>query len=326
MPNCFRRMEYPRPGCYFKQYDRFLLEAIHYPVRARPSRFIQDCPVQRRDSIHVYQARLRVKQLTDRVAVVTGAGSGIGRAICLELARRGVDIAAADIDEAALAEVREGVESLGRKCSTHTLDVSNRQQMQSLPEAVLAQHGAVHILVNNAGVSVNLSFLEQEIEDLEWITGINYWGVVYGCKFFLPYLQRENEAHIVNISSSAGFTGMKWQSSYAATKFAVTGLSESLFVELANTGVGITCVHPGAVATNILDAARMAEDRREKMLRTFKFATPPEHAARTICKAIEKNRFKVVLCVDSRVLYAIKRLAPTGLLKIMRLVNSRTGT
>lgn len=214
------------------------------------------------------------------------------------------------------------MEALNQKCSTHVLDVSSRQQMQSLPEAVLAQHGAVHILVNNAGVSVNLSFLEQQIEDLEWITGINYWGVIYGCKFFLPYLQLEDEAHIVNISSSAGFTGMKWQSSYAATKFAVTGLSESLFVELANTNVGITCVHPGAVATNILDAARMAEDRREKMLKTFRFATPADKAARTICRAIEKKRFKVVLCVDSHILYAMKRLAPVGLLKLMRLANS----
>jgi short-subunit dehydrogenase len=266
-----------------------------------------------------------MKHLADRVAVVTGAGSGIGRAICLELARRGVNIAAVDIDEAHLAEVRQRVESLNRKCTIHVLDVSNRGQMQSLPEEVLEQHDAVHILVNNAGVSVNLTFEQQEVEDLEWITGINYWGVIYGCKFFLPYLQQQEEAHIVNVSSSAGFTGMKWQSSYAATKFAVTGLSESLFVELANTNVGITCVHPGAVATNILDAARMAEDRREKMLKTFRFATPPDKAARTICKAIEKNRFKVVMCVDSHILHAVKRLAPTGLLKIMRLANSGAG-
>ena len=179
-----------------------------------------------------------MKHLADRVAVVTGAGSGIGRAICLELARRGVNIAAVDIDEAHLAEVRQRVESLNRKCTIHVLDVSNRGQMQSLPEEVLEQHDAVHILVNNAGVSVNLTFEQQEVEDLEWITGINYWGVIYGC-----------------------FTGMKWQSFYAATKFAVTGLSESLFVELANTNVGITCVHPGAVATNILDAARITRIR-----------------------------------------------------------------
>ncbi len=266
-----------------------------------------------------------MKHFTDRVAVVTGAGSGIGRAVCVELARRGAHIAAADIDEAGLAGVGREVASLNRKCSTHVLDVASRQQMEALPDEVIAEHGGVHILVNNAGVSVNLRFLEQGLDDLEWITGINYWGVVYGCRFFLPHLLAADEAHIVNVSSSAGFTGMKWQSSYAATKFAVAGLSESLFVELANTNVGITCVHPGAVATHILDAARMAEQRREKMLRAFKYATPPGHAARAICRAIARNRFRLVLCVDSRILYLMKRLAPVGTLKLMRLVNSSAG-
>lgn len=266
-----------------------------------------------------------MRNFTDRVAVVTGAGSGIGRAICLELARRGAYIAAADIDGDGLADLKREVELLNRKCSIHVLDVSSREQMESLPQQVLAAHGAVHILVNNAGVSVNLSFREQEVEDLEWITGINYWGVMYGCKFFLPLLLEAEEAHIVNISSSAGFTGMKWQSSYAATKFAVTGLSESLFVELANTNVGITCVHPGAVATNILDAARMEQGRRERLLKTFKYATPPAHAAKAICKAITRKRFKLVLCVDSRILYFVKRLTPVGTLKLMRLANSGAG-
>ena len=266
-----------------------------------------------------------MRNFTDRVAVVTGAGSGIGRAICLELARRGAYIAAADIDGDGLADLKREVELLNRKCSIHVLDVSSREQMESLPQQVLAAHGAVHILVNNAGVSVNLSFREQEVEDLELITGINYWGVMYGCKFFLPLLLEAEEAHIVNISSSAGFTGMKWQSSYAATKFAVTGLSESLFVELANTNVGITCVHPGAVATNILDAARMEQGRRERLLKTFKYATPPAHAAKAICKAIARKRFKLVICVDSRILYLVKRLTPVGTLKLMRLANSGAG-
>lgn len=263
-----------------------------------------------------------MKNFEQRVAVVTGAASGIGLAMCLELARRGANIAAVDVDEAGLAEVARQVESLDRQCSVHQVDVSDRSQMALLPQAVIDHHGAVHILVNNAGVSVNLGFQEQTLEDLEWITGINYWGVIYGCKFFLPRLLEAEEAHIVNISSSAGFTGMKWQSSYSATKFAVTGLSESLYVELANTNVGITCVHPGAVATNILEAARMEQGRRSKMLKTFKYATPPEHAARTICKAIQRKRFKQVLCVDSRILHFIKRLSPVGTLKLMRLANS----
>jgi len=253
------------------------------------------------------------------VAVVTGAGNGIGRAVSLELAGRGADIALVDIDESSLNEVKAAIEGLGRKASVHVVDVSSRQQMAALPEQVIAAHGAVHILVNNAGVSVNHSFDEQSADDLEWITGINYWGVMYGCHFFLPHLKTADEAHIVNMSSSAGLIGMKNQSSYAATKFAVKGLSQCLFVELKNSSVGITCVHPGAVATNILEAARMEASHREKMLKTFHLAMPAEKAAQIIVKAVEKNRFKLVFCVDARILNFMARLAPIATLKLMRL-------
>ena len=262
-----------------------------------------------------------MKQIDGRVAVVTGAGSGIGEAVSLELARRGADIALVDIDEARLVKVQAAVDALGRHASIHLVDVSNQQQMEALPEQVMAEHGGVHILVNNAGVAVNLPFEQQDVADIEWISGINYWGVMYGCKFFLPYLQKVDEAHIVNMSSSAGLTGMMGQTSYSATKFAVRGLSESLYVELANSSVGITCVHPGAVATNILDAARMDPSHKEKMLKMFHLAMPAEKAARLIVKAIEKNRFKLVFCVDSRILDYMKRALPIGTLKLMRMAN-----
>ncbi|MEH6592949.1 MAG: SDR family NAD(P)-dependent oxidoreductase [Halioglobus sp.] len=262
-----------------------------------------------------------MKQIEGRVAVVTGAGSGIGQALSLELARRGADIALVDIDEANLSEVKTAIETIGRNASLHVVDVASKQQMAALPEQVIAEHGAVHILVNNAGVSVNLPFEQQDMADLEWISGINYWGVMYGCKYFLPHLQKADQGHIVNMSSSAGLTGMQGQSSYAATKFAVRGLSESLYVELASSSVGITCVHPGAVATNILVAARMDATHKEKMLKMFHLAMPPEKAAKLIVKAVEKNRFKLVFCVDSRVLDLMKRLFPTGTLKLMRLAS-----
>jgi NAD(P)-dependent dehydrogenase (short-subunit alcohol dehydrogenase family) len=262
-----------------------------------------------------------MKQFEGRVAVVTGAGSGIGRAVSLELAGRGVRLALVDLDESRLLEVKQEVEAAGSQASVHTVDVSSREQMSQLPGQVISEHGGVHILVNNAGVSVNRDFADQSIEDLEWITGINYWGVMYGCKFFLPHLLEADEAHIVNMSSSAGLTGMKGQSSYAATKFAVRGLSECLYVELAGTGVGITCVHPGAVATNILEAARMEEDHRKQMLKFFHLAMPAEKAAALVVRAIEKKRFKRVFCVESRALDFMKRLAPVGTLSLMRLAN-----
>lgn len=262
-----------------------------------------------------------MKQFQDRVAVVTGAGSGIGRAVCLELAGRGVHLALVDVSEQGLQETQGLALAQGVSVTTHTVDVSDRAQMAALPEAVLAGHGAVHILVNNAGVSVSHTFVDQSIEDIEWITGINYWGVMYGCKFFLPYLLQCDEAHIVNMSSSAGLTGMKGQSSYGATKFAVRGLSESLYVELARSNVSITCVHPGAVATNIVATARMAEDDREKMLKFFHLSMPPEKAARLIVRAIEKRRFKLVFCPESRALNVMKQVAPVGTLKLLRLFN-----
>jgi NADP-dependent 3-hydroxy acid dehydrogenase YdfG len=262
-----------------------------------------------------------MKQIRDRVAVVTGAGSGIGRALSLELARLGARLALVDVNEHGLLAVKAAVEALGSVASVHQVDVSSKQQMSVLPEQVIAEHGAVHLLFNNAGVSVNHTFAQHEMDDLEWITGINYWGVIYGCKYFLPYLLQADEAHIVNLSSSAGLTGMKGQSSYSATKFAVRGLSECLYIELAGTAVGITCVHPGAVATNILAAARMESSHREKMLKYFHRAMPAEKAARLILRAVQKRRFKLVFCVDSRVLDVMKRLAPVGTLTLMRWAN-----
>ncbi len=260
-----------------------------------------------------------MKNIDGRVAVVTGAGSGLGRAISLELAARGCDIALVDINQEALDESANLVRKSGQKTSCHVVDVSNKEQMLALPEAVLSQHKAVHILVNNAGVSVGKPFLEQSVEDLEWITGINYWGVLYGCKFFLPHLIAQDEAHIVNLSSSAGLTGMASQSSYSATKFAVRGFSECLFVELANTNVGVTCVHPGAVATNILNASRMDADQKKKIIKGFEMiAMAPEKAASLIANSIEKKRFKLVFCMESRMFDFIRRFSPVGMLKLMR--------
>lgn len=266
-----------------------------------------------------------MKRITGRVAVVTGAGSGIGRAVSLELAKRGADVALVDIDVERLADAEEAVEAMGQRASTHVVDVASRKQMAALPEQVLAEHGAVHILVNNAGVSVDLPFEEQTEDDLDWITGINYLGVLHGCEYFLPHLRHADEAHIVNMSSSAGLTGMKGQSSYAATKFAIRGLSECLYLELADSSVGITCVHPGAVATNILDAGRMAPERREQLQRLFAIAMSPDKAARLIVDAVEKNRFERVFGLESRAIGLMKRVSPVGTLKLMRLADRLPG-
>src|SRR5690349_9388793 len=148
-----------------------------------------------------------MRQLADRVAVVTGSASGIGRATAIALAREGCDLALADVDEVGMAETAAAVRELGRNVSTHRVDVSDKARMEAFAAEVVDEHGDVHILINNAGVSVTASLADQTLEDFEWIVGINFWGVVYGCKFFLPHLQRAGGATIVNLSSMFGLIG-----------------------------------------------------------------------------------------------------------------------
>ncbi len=196
-----------------------------------------------------------MRSFDDKVAVVTGAGSGIGRALAQELARRGAHLALADLSEAALADTAAGIAATGRRVTTHVVDVADAARMEAFAEAVVAAHGRVELLVNNAGVSVTGTLEEQSLDDWRWIVGVNFWGVVHGCKFFLPHLRKNREAHIVNLSSMLGFLGMPTQSSYCATKFAVRGLSEALWAELHGSGIGVTSVHPGGVKTNIVRAS-----------------------------------------------------------------------
>jgi short-subunit dehydrogenase len=253
-----------------------------------------------------------MKKLSDRVAVVTGAAGGIGRATSVALAKEGCHLALCDVNTVGLEETAALAREHGRKVSTHIVDVSNKARMQSFVEEVIEQHGQVHILVNNAGVTVTSPFEDHSLEDFEWIVGINFWGVIYGCKMFLPYLQKADEAHIVNLSSLFGLLGVPSQSSYCATKFAVHGFSESLWVELRDQGIGVTSVHPGGVRTDIAKSARTVSAAQKDMAIGVidRFSVSPEHCAKLIVQAIKKNKMKQLVTRESHFVAIAKRLAP----------------
>ncbi len=256
-----------------------------------------------------------MRTLKGRVAVITGAGSGIGRATALLLAERGCALALVDRNEPALDETRELARALAPGISLHAADVADRARMAALPSEVIAAHGAVHVLVNNAGVSVLGTLADQSLDDFAWLMGINFWGVVYGCKFFLPHLLAAEEAAIVNISSMFGFVGIPTQISYNSSKYAVRGFSEALSSELSGTRVAVTCVHPGGIRTNIVRASRASgpgdvEDQKNTIEMFDRFAHWPEKAARKIVRAIERRRARVRIGPESYLTDWAKRLLP----------------
>jgi NAD(P)-dependent dehydrogenase (short-subunit alcohol dehydrogenase family) len=251
------------------------------------------------------------------VAVVTGAASGIGRATSLALARKGCDLALVDLSEPGMAETAEGVRQAGRRVTVHRADVSSREEMGGLPERVVAEHGRVHVLVNNAGVGHSGSFEETPADDFDWVMGINFGGVVNGCRSFLPVLRAQDEAHIVNLSSMLAFWGLPSQVGYCASKAAVRSFSETLAAELAGTGIGVTSVHPGAVATDIVRASRYVDESAKEPMatRVARFAIPPERVANRIVGAIERRRLRVRVGPDAVALDLAKRLLPVGLVR-----------
>jgi NAD(P)-dependent dehydrogenase (short-subunit alcohol dehydrogenase family) len=267
-------------------------------------------------------------ELHGKVAVVTGAASGIGRALAEVLARRGCSLALADVDASGLAETSRRVESLGRRATPHTVDVADWQRVVAFADEAVAAHGGVDLIVNNAGVSVTGTLEQQSIEDLRWIIGVNFWGVVHGCKAFLPHLRRRPEAHIVNVSSVFGLIGLPTQSSYCASKFAVRGFSEALWAELADSRIGVTVVHPGGVRTNIVRASRAADaDAKARMVDVFERRTiAPEQVAERIARGVERGALRVRVCRETYAVDWAKRMLPSAVHQLVRVGYRRFGS
>ena len=253
-----------------------------------------------------------MRHLKDRVAVVTGAASGIGRALAVALAAEGCRLALVDVDDGALEATAKVARASGATVSTHVADVSNKARMQALPAEIGGEHGGVDLLVNNAGVTVAGTFGEQTIEDWEHVIGVNLWGVIYGCKFFLPWLERSPDARIVNISSVFGILGVPGQTSYCASKFGVRGLSEALWEEFGGSHIGVTVVHPGGVATNIVTSSKTYDEANAGRTADLfaKTGITPERAADVIVRGIKRGSKRVLITREAYVFDWLKRWMP----------------
>jgi short-subunit dehydrogenase len=257
-------------------------------------------------------------------AAVTGAASGIGRALAIELAARGCDLALGDRDEAGLQAVATDIAkaesgTASRNVTLHRVDVGAPAEIAAFAQAALSAHPALNILINNAGVALMGTFTEIDQAEMDWLMNINFWGVVHATRAFLPHLSRQREAHIVNLSSIFGIIAPPGQTAYAASKFAVRGFSESLRHELqaAKSPVRLSVVHPGGVATSIARNSRtgvgMTDNaRRVEAIETFETVaqTTPQAAALRILKGIEKNQPRILIGNDARGADFLQRLLP----------------
>jgi short-subunit dehydrogenase len=254
-----------------------------------------------------------MKRLENRVAVVTGAASGIGQALALCLAGHKCDLALVDVNEEGLRKTKQKIHPHERKVSIHIVDVSRKEKMVHLPDEVLSQHGKVNILINNAGVSLAGRFEDVRLEDFEWIFGVNFWGMIYGCKFFLPHLRKTDEAHIVNVASDFGLFGLPTKTGYCSTKFAMRGFSEALRAELYGSNVGLTCVYPCAVNTAIVKTGRAVDEEKKNLEAQFleSHSLPAEKVAEKIVRGIKRNSARVLIGFDTRMIDLTTRLAPS---------------
>ncbi len=257
-----------------------------------------------------------MRQLAGRVAAVTGAGSGIGRALAIALVREGMHVALSDLNDASLAEsARLALAARsGAHVTTARVDVADRAAVHAFADRVAADHGAVHLVVNNAGVALSGSIERMNYDDLEWLFGINFWGVVHGTKAFLPHLLAAEEGHVVNVSSVFGLIAVPGQGAYNAAKFAVRGFTECLRqeLELEHRRVSATCVHPGGIRTNIARAMRNRNEGVSDAEAARRFdelaRTTPEHAALRIVRGVQRNARRILIGADAHAIDLVQRL------------------
>jgi NAD(P)-dependent dehydrogenase (short-subunit alcohol dehydrogenase family) len=259
--------------------------------------------------------------------VITGAGSGIGRSLALQLAEEGAHLALGDINLENLSQTEEMLANVTR-VSVHRVDVADRENMRTFTSEVIAEHERVDILINNAGITLTPTVFDDIPEpDFMKVIDVNMWGVYFGIREFLPHLQSRPVAVIVNLSSLAGLVGLYGYSPYAMSKFAIRGLTESLQSELAGSNVSLLIVHPGGVKTNIIKNAPDLEDEQQREAAHGEFTRfaliSPDTAARKILSAIKKNKRQLVFGVDARMVNFIRGMFPGRFPSILKAVFSQ---
>ena len=261
--------------------------------------------------------------LSESVAVITGAGSGMGRCLAQQLAAKGSSLAISDVNEKALAETAAKLGSTKGKVTQHVVNVADEARVKAFADEVAEQHGRATALFNNAGVALLGNFEELSLDDIRWLMDINFWGVIYGMYYFLPILKKEKRAHIVNTSSIFGLVGAVGQTAYCASKFAVRGFTESLRHEMEGTNIFVTSVHPGGIKTDIARHAKPGAKAgtslyKDSVSRFDRVAiTTPEAAAERILKAVEKYEPRVIIGPDCRQVDILQRLKPAGYWKYL---------
>jgi short-subunit dehydrogenase len=269
-----------------------------------------------------------MQKLNAKVVVITGAGSGMGRAIALKLAAEGAALALNDYHQGRLKQIGQELAPYGINFSLHLADISNPQETSAFVQEVMEKHGRVDVLINNAGVSLGrMEFEEISLDHWEWILKINLLGQIYCTLNFLPHIRRQPAGHIINVGSIYSFVAAKHRSAYVASKFALRGFSETLRQELRNSNVALTIVIPGMVSTNITNNGKgwkcPQEQARAAHVLKSKAPTSPEEAARKIISCLKSRKRLVLIGPDAKILYWLARLLPNYYDRILNFFVTR---
>lgn len=272
-----------------------------------------------------------MRSLEGKVAVLTGAGAGIGRSLAARLAEEGAIVCLADVNREGLEETARTLASRGANVSTHVVNVADDGQVKNFAHEVEERHGRADVLINNAGVALHGTVEEVSLEDIEWVMSINFWGTVYCVKHFLPLLKRQTGSHIVCLSSIFGIIAPPGQAAYCASKFAVRGFAEALRHELEGTNVRVSTVHPGGVRTGIARSARIgagadsSKGERERQRFERLAITSPEQAAERIVRGMLRGEPRILVGRDASQIDRIQRLLPTRYWRLLRAIVERRG-